>query len=364
MEYKTTPQFVKQIEGRTVTGFAGVFGNIDAGNDRLWKGAFKKTLTERGKRIRHLWQHDTMNPPIAAVRELREVGRDDLPDELKQSYPDATGALLVAREYLDTPRGSEVLAGIQVGAITEMSFGYDPVKYDFEGEASKEIQIRNLREVRLWDTSDVNWGMNEATLASKAAVPYRDTGIADEGTAWSKPGLSDFTDESFEDLSDGEKRRIAVHYAYSINMPPESFGDLKLPHHQASREGTGKAVWKGTAAAMGALLGARGGVDIPDADRSTVHSHLSKHYSQFDKEPPDLKLIELARVARDFDPAALKAGRVLSAANIEKLKRTLDALNEVLQAAEPEEDDEKIAALTANVLTRLRLAEREMSNRQ
>ena len=37
----------------------------------------------------------------------------------------------------------------------------------------------------------------------------------------------------------------------------------KLPHHRASDL---KAVWRGVAAAMGALLGARGGVDIPDGD--------------------------------------------------------------------------------------------------
>ena len=34
---------------------------------------------------------------------------------------------------------------------------------------------------------------------------------------------------------------------------------------------------------MGALLGARG------ADRHGVHTHLAKHYSDFDKEPPEFK---------------------------------------------------------------------------
>jgi len=343
MEYKVTPQLTKQIEGRLVTGFAGIFGNIDAGNDRTWRGAFKKTITERASRVRHLWQHDSNSPPTAVIRELMEVGRAELPDELKKKFPEATGALLVKREYLDTPRGSEVLSAIVAGAVSEMSFGYDPVKFDFEGDVKEgEPLIRNLRECRLWDTSDVNWGMNEATVASKVALPYRDTGVADEGTAWSKPALGDFTSESWEDLSDAEKRRIAAHYTWSANMPPETFGDLKLPHHQAGKSSVGPAVWNGVRAAMGALMGARGGVDIPEGEMGTCHAHLAKHYMQWDKEPPDMKLLELARAVRDAqDMTALKAGRVLSAANVEKLKRALETLNEILQAAEPEDEGGK-----------------------
>lgn len=349
MEYKNLSTETKQIEGRIVTGFAAITGNVDAGNDRTWKGAFKKTIQERSGRVRHLWQHDANSPPVAVIRDLREVGKADLPDDLKAKYPDATGALLVAREYLDTPRASEILQGIMAGAINEMSFGYDPVKYDFEGDQTKgDPLVRNLRELRLWDTSDVNWGMNEATLASKTAVPYRDTGTADEGTAWSKPTLNDFTDAMWDDLSDADKRRIASHYGWCDEMPPTSFGGCKLPHHQASKSGVGSAVWNGVRAAMGALMGARGGVDLPDADRRAIYNHLSKHYAQFDKEPPDYKLIELAttvRAAQQIDAAALKAGRVLSAANLEKLKAALETLTSILAAAEPE-DDGKVSAVS------------------
>ena len=339
MEFKSTPQHTKQVEGRIVTGFASIFGNVDDGNDRTWAGAFKNTLKERTGRVRHLWQHEGNQPPIAAIRDLREVGKADLPDDLKKQYPDVTGALLVQREYLDTPRGSEVLAGILAGAVSEMSFGYDPVRYDFEGDAEKDAQIRNLREVRLWDTSDVNWGMNDATVASKMAVPYRDTGTTDEGASWSKPGLSDMCEGMLEEQSDADKRRIAGHYAYAVNMPPESFGDLKLPHHQPSKTGIGPAVWAGVSAAMARLMQA--GTDIPDADRRAVYNHLSKHYAQFEKEPPDFNLIELARIARlaqSLSVQSLKAGRVLSASNLERLKAALATLNEILITAEPDDD--------------------------
>jgi len=82
-----------------------------------------------------------------------------------------TGGLLVAREYLETERGNEVLAGIRAGAINEMSFAYDMVKCDFEeveDDAKGLVMVRNLRECKLYDTSDVVFGMNPATVASKA----------------------------------------------------------------------------------------------------------------------------------------------------------------------------------------------------
>src|SRR5512139_1447881 len=123
MEYKNIALPVKEVDERTVTGFAAVFGNIDAGGDRIFKGFFKKTLSENAKRVRHLWMHDPMQPPTAVIKELKETGREELPEEVKQTFPEATGGLLVAREYLRTPRGDEILEGIKSGAIAEMSFG-------------------------------------------------------------------------------------------------------------------------------------------------------------------------------------------------------------------------------------------------
>jgi HK97 family phage prohead protease len=171
IEYKDLTGYVKAIEDRAVTGIAAVFGNIDSYSDRIFKGAFKKTIKEGLGKVRHLWMHDPWQPPTAVIKTLREVGMDELPDEVKTKFPDATGGLEVVREYLRTPRGDEILEGVKSGALNQMSFGYDPVKYDFEeltGDEKSHMTVRNLREIRLWDISDVNWGANQATVASKA----------------------------------------------------------------------------------------------------------------------------------------------------------------------------------------------------
>jgi HK97 family phage prohead protease len=168
MELKSIPNAVKAVEGRTVTGIASVFGNVDDQADRIWPGAFQKTIVERRPKLRHLWNHDFMMPPTAAIDDIREVGRDELPEGILQMAPEAMGGLQVTRTYLDTPRGNEVLAGIKAGAITEMSIGLDPVRFDFSEKEGE--RIRELREIRLWETTDTLWGANEATAAMKAGA--------------------------------------------------------------------------------------------------------------------------------------------------------------------------------------------------
>ena len=52
-----------------------------------------------------------------------------------------------------------------------------------------------------------------------------------------------------------------------------------------------KVVFRAVSAAMAALNGARGGVDIPENEREKVYDHLVRYYSKFDKEPPSLQSI-------------------------------------------------------------------------
>ncbi len=177
MEFKTLGGLQPvQIEDRTVKGFASVFGNVDDGGDITHPRAFAKTLAEGAARLRFLWQHDTEAPPTAAIKSAREVKRDDLPAEVKSKYPQATGGLLVEREYLDTPRGNEILAGYKAGISLEMSFGYETIKSDFS--TLDNSRVRNLRELKLYEMSDVLWGMNPATVGlAKAKAKQQGKGM-------------------------------------------------------------------------------------------------------------------------------------------------------------------------------------------
>jgi hypothetical protein len=63
---------------------------------------------------------------------------------------------------------------------------------------------------------------------------------------------------------------------------PDSKESYKLPHHLPD----GRVIWRGVSAAAAALMGARGGVDIPPDDIPRVKEHLALHYRQFDEIPP------------------------------------------------------------------------------
>ncbi|MBI2034266.1 MAG: HK97 family phage prohead protease [Candidatus Levybacteria bacterium] len=114
-------------------------------------------------------------------------------------------------------------------------------------------------------------------IETKGVIPFKDTPNSDKDTLWDGP--AEVIAASVEDLK--------VMCAWFDSANPDIKVSYKLPHHKAS--GDHPVVWRGVAAAMAALLGARGGVDIPDSDRRGVYNHLSKHYSQYDEEPPEFK---------------------------------------------------------------------------
>ena len=338
MEHKSFQSFVKEISGRTVTGIASVFGILDDGGDIIEKGAYKKTIAENLSRIKFLWRHDWTDPPVATINELKEISKRSLPKELLEKFPEASGGLEVTRTYLETPRGDEVLKGIEANpaAINEMSIGYDPIKVAYEDDESKQ-RIRRLKEVKLWDVSDVPWGMNPATMASKALVPFKATPPAPLETTW----------DAGAQVKKAEVADLKIMATWYDEGNSDSKGSYKLPHHEAGEKY--RVVWKGVAAAMGALLGARGGVDIPEADRKPVYNHLVKHYKQFDKEPPDFKLIELIHNIKDVREAGGVPKGLLSA---------MDALNNTICELTAEPAKQPLTDPTAMKL-RLELAERE-----
>lgn len=117
------------------------------------------------------------------------------------------------------------------------------------------------------------------------------TSKAPEDQRWSGPTLSDFTDRSWTDLTSAQRRRIMGHFAWSPSGDTTTFGfsDMKLPHHSPSG---GSIVLRGVNAAMGALLGARGGVKIPGEDRRKVYNHLAAHIRQFNRVPPPFRSVD------------------------------------------------------------------------
>ncbi len=175
-----------------------------------------------------------------------------------------------------------------------------------------------------------NFGKEEEKMeVAKGVIPYKRTPLAPMDTPWDAG--AEVREASVEDLK--------IMCAWYDEENPDVKYSYKLPHHKA--RGQHACVWRGVVAAMAALFGARGGVDIPEADRKGVYDHLAKHYQDFGKEPPEFKeyteeeLREVFKEAfEDETEIVEKAGRVLSKANEERIRKAVELLQEVLRQLE------------------------------
>jgi len=177
-EHKSYPSFSTKVideEEGIVEHIFAVFGNVDLGNDVLHPGSFAKSIAERGRQIKVLDLHNTNSilNIIGKPLEIREIGQDELPTELREEFPTASGGVLAKTQFLmDTPEGKGAFVRIKEGAVTEWSFGFDALDVDYETVKTngKTSKIRNLRTIKLYEYSPVLWGMNPATatISSKA----------------------------------------------------------------------------------------------------------------------------------------------------------------------------------------------------
>lgn len=175
-EHKALPIFVTKVDEALgqVTAIVSVMGVIDYGNDVIHNGAYTKTISERKGQIRVLDQHNTssIKHVLGKPLNMREIGRDELPKEVTDKYPMATGGLEVIIQFnMKVESGREAFFKIEAGDVNEYSIGYDALDVDFSevvDASGKKFRVRNLRTIRLWEVSPVIWGMNPATTTVDA----------------------------------------------------------------------------------------------------------------------------------------------------------------------------------------------------
>lgn len=129
----------------TFVGQASVYGNVDLGGDIVEKGAFTRTLTNKGGEVPILWQHDTREP----------IGLGKLADSDHGLQID--GALV-----LESPVAQKSYALLKKGVLRGLSIGYEVMK----GGEKMIDGIRHLTELKLWEVSLVTFPMNELALVS------------------------------------------------------------------------------------------------------------------------------------------------------------------------------------------------------
>jgi HK97 family phage prohead protease len=106
-----------------------------------------------------------------------------------------------------------------------------------------------------------------------AAIPYKHYPLDPPDAPWD--GAAEVTKASIDDL--------IIMCAWDDSTNPTQKNSYKLPHHKADTYHTNL---KGVVAAGNAIMGARGGVEIPKYDMDAVKAHLQKHYHEFGKTAP------------------------------------------------------------------------------
>lgn len=360
---------VKEVED-LVLEFVISTDSVDRDADRINPNGWKLDAYNKNPVV--LFAHDYNNPPVAtALATWVEDGK------LKSR------AKFTPKEIY--PFGYMIYQMYKNGFMKGTSVGFNPIKWKYSEEREAGIDFEE-QELLEWscvpvpanpealiaasakgiDTKLLKQWAEKILEATKGAISYNQahpngTPKAAEDAEWD--GAAEVAAADVEDLK--------VMCAWVNSENPDIKGSYKLPHHRAG--GDHPVVWRGVAAAMAALMGARGGVDIPEADKRGVYNHLAKHYEEFEKTPPEFSEtvpeevkggeVMDKRVGGEVEQVMgeseeVKVGAVLNKRNKEKLEQARDLIQEVLETAEPaaEEQDsidiEEIKQMVMDALQR------------
>ncbi len=105
------------------------------------------------------------------------------------------------------------------------------------------------------------------------AIPYKHYPLDAPDAAW----------DANAEIAKASTDDLRIMCAWDDATHPEQKNGYKLPHHAADTYHTNL---KGLIAAGNAIMGARGGVEIPKYDMDAVKAHLQKHYHEFGRTAP------------------------------------------------------------------------------
>ena len=174
---------VDQTQG-LITAYAAAFGNRDADGDVIHRGAFAKTIAERGLngtgQIKMLFMH-SFREIIGKVLHLEE---------------DDHGLLFRAKLLLGVQRARDALA-LYSADMFEHSIGIDVV-------LPENFRGGDIFEVKLFDVSPVTWGANDQTpLVSVKSLAGQPDYLVGEIRKIRKALTLDLSDEMLKDLETG-----------------------------------------------------------------------------------------------------------------------------------------------------------------
>jgi hypothetical protein len=124
-----------------------------------------------------------------------------------------------------------------------------------------------------------------------SVVPYQRLALAEEGRRWDRAAaerrVRRWAGAAGDDglAARRAQGRYRKAFVWLDEAAPENLGSYKLQIGDVIG-GELRAVPRAVISAAGILQGARGGVDIPEADRAKARRHLARYYRSMGRTPP------------------------------------------------------------------------------
>ena len=246
---------------------AAVYNTIDLGRDKIFPGAFIKSLQDKGNTRSILWQHQIGEP----------VGKGFFTDTTKGL---ACQALLPKSDTLVSGR---VIPQINIGSVQGASIGYNTIQADFDDLH----KCRNLKTLDLFETSLVTIPMHPGAQILSVTKAANNMGVC-EYKGMDKQ-LKNYIYTLMEGLEDKQVISLLPTLADTVEWDEKKaikdikdhngvaecyLGEIPIAYY----DGEFKAVPKGIHCAIARLIGEN--IEIE------TKSRIEKYYSKFGKDSP------------------------------------------------------------------------------
>lgn len=303
-----------------VWGYASTF-NVDSGNDQITKEALLGAKDDFVEYSTVLFNHDS-NRPIGKVidTEVDDIGllikvslsktEKELWTKIKEGIISkfSINGRVIEEESIDDGNIYQInkikffevsLVSVPANKYAEAVDSYTSKSQDSNNNMNTDKILEELKGItKSRSAKEIKENLHHLVdaidkstdIVDKGSVAFAPTSEADVNISWDGSMAEGALAKYASSDGSGDKDKINWNkyrkgFAWYDATDKENFGSYKLPHHTI-KNGKLVVVWRGVAAAMAALLGARGGIKIPENDKDAVYNHLAKHYKQFDKKEP------------------------------------------------------------------------------
>lgn len=302
--YKHVPFEIKAIKETAeqakfnFEGYASTF-DLDLEDDRILPEAFKESLVENMPKL--LWGHNPHEPAIGTIDFAKEDGKGLF---IKASMPSEDSFV----------RG-RIVPQMKHGSVNTMSIGFNILESEIveseEDAKAKGFRVslniekvtRLISKVKLYEVSLVNFPANPQAVVTelqkmlnlyqgktevkvKAVTPWASLPktLASRDRRWD----ADAAVKRWRKQSGSEEKPSKSYknnFLWYDRENEDNFGSYKLPIGDVLDE-TQKAIPRGIFAARAAIAGARGGVNIPEADMDSVKANINRYYEKMALDKP------------------------------------------------------------------------------